>query len=164
MGWNDKDYCVTLMLGYSVRPFDLELLYTQDIPESAHYEDRYDPRTGQKVSPVRIIDTPASCHCILDGEDLGDNFPGLLQALSQKMGCDYDTEEDAFEGTCEWVVFGVKVPTEIVEASEHLTISDDISLEELKALFPRVEALAQKLLERRIPFRGPSLIAVPSIS
>lgn len=50
------DYRFDLLVGYSVPLKVVEAPYIIEVETKFHYEDRFDPRTGQKLKPAKIID------------------------------------------------------------------------------------------------------------
>lgn len=72
-------------VGYIVSYNDAVKPFIKHVEEVAHMEDRFDPKTGKKLLPEKIIDTPASDGLFIDGDEL--DIYEFLDLLGQKLSC-----------------------------------------------------------------------------
>jgi hypothetical protein len=65
-------YSFNLAIGYIITEKEIFDLFLQRTPEEFHLEDRFDPKTGLKVQPLKVIDRHASGKFMLDGKQYGE--------------------------------------------------------------------------------------------
>jgi len=86
------DYSFSLDIGYKISGEDLPDSMFRITEQKSHMEDRFDPRSGKKIAPVRVIDEEGGEETyILDGKEHEDTCE-LAEALAEKFGCDVDCE------------------------------------------------------------------------
>ena len=153
-----RNYTVRANLGFKVDPGDIEKIFEMEVDEVSHMEDRWDPATGIKVAPERVVDRPAGTSFVIDGIDVGDDLPRLLEEIARRLGCDVDVQEDSFEGVLDFVVFAPKMPIAMEDVNHQLSVTGTVSLATLFSLLPQLDLIAQGLRAFGIPFEGPALI------
>lgn len=92
-------YTFSLTVGYRISSRALLAPYAQKSPERFHMEDRYDPKTGQKLKPVKVIDQEEYESYVLDGEEIEEYEIGELigKKLNKKLSVKCVFEEDGYD-------------------------------------------------------------------
>jgi len=86
------DYSFSLDIGYKISGEDLPDSMRKLTEEKSHMEDRFDPKTGKKLAPAKVVDEEGGLECfLLDGKEIEDTYE-LAEALADKLGCDVDCE------------------------------------------------------------------------
>lgn len=81
------DYSVNLGIGYILDQEDIIAPFRVEVPEKFHMEDRFDPKTGKKIAPVKVIDAEAGEEYEYKGERFEDTYE-LFERLGSELGCD----------------------------------------------------------------------------
>lgn len=103
------DYSFWLNIGYKISGEFLPDSMRKITEEKSHMEDRFDPKTGKKLAPVKVIDEEGGLECFLvDGTELEDMY-SLAEALSEKLGCEVECEH-GYSGEDFTITFSVNLP------------------------------------------------------
>lgn len=78
------NYSISLAVGYVLTYDELFDPFTVRTGEVAHMEDRYDPKTGAKLLPEKVIDSPAREAIIVDGKEWDDYH--AIEFICDKLG------------------------------------------------------------------------------
>lgn len=140
--------CFGFELDYSV--VDASFAKHVSDPGEFHMEDRFDPKTGDKVAPIKVWDRKPSktSWYEIDGQKYDDLEPEELgRLLENKLGCYVEQFGNWSAGELTWV-FYVNDPIDWKEA-DHLgsaTIyNNSIGYTHIIALMPKVLKLQKKL-------------------
>lgn len=148
------EYHVNITVGYKLSLPKILRKYEVRCKEVSHLEDRWDPGTGKKAPPIKIIDMEACINYVYSGTTYaGDDVEPLIYALSRKLKCDYEVEFHEVSEMCtpweySFVYFTVKIKTvgsEMIDYPLHLQAS--ISLADLLEKESKIVALKTRLLE-----------------
>jgi hypothetical protein len=82
------DYSSSLAIGWRVRAEQLKQVFGKYTPEQAHMEDRYDPKTGKKLLPEKVIDQRAGTVLMFEGQEC-DYIEQLVEAICDKTGATF---------------------------------------------------------------------------
>ena len=154
------DYSFDLCFGYKVDYEDVvDALATVKHTKTDgvfHMEDRFDPRTGQKLKQVKVWDVKP-----IDKEERHINFgdvnfhifddPNILEKeLSKKFGCNIDIFKD--NCSCEWnyIFFRLDKCLSYKDATDYYRITlykKEITYSEIQELMPKAIELKSKLVE-----------------
>ena len=76
-------------IGFMVPIEDALRAFTEHVEEEAHMEDRFDPKTGKKQLPMKVIDHPAREVVRFGGEVCGEDgyYDELIEALAGVLNC-----------------------------------------------------------------------------
>lgn len=77
--------------------------FRKEQEEKYHMEDRFDEKTGKKVSEVKIIDQQAVATYTYNGKDYREFERDLLEALSEDLGCTIADGGGYSDGTTAYV-------------------------------------------------------------
>lgn len=83
------DYSVNLGIGYILDREDIIAPFRVEVPEKFHMEDRFDPKTGKKLAPVKVVDEEGGEEFEYKGERHEDSYE-LFQAIGEDLGCNID--------------------------------------------------------------------------
>lgn len=82
------DYSGSVGIGYILSFDEFRKPFLRNVGEKAHYEDRYHPKTGQKLLPEKVIDVEAGEVLVFKGDDYGDcGDYELCEALGKELEC-----------------------------------------------------------------------------
>lgn len=81
------EYDSVLVVGWLLDKNDLPKKFIKNLPETSHMEDRFDPKTGQKVTSEVVIDSEEREIFVLDGIEYEDEDEvGFFYTLAHKVG------------------------------------------------------------------------------
>jgi hypothetical protein len=83
------DYSVHLGVGYILDREDIIAPFRVEIPEKFHMEDRFDPKTGVKLEPVKVVDEGGQEEFEYKGTRYEMEYE-LFEAIGQDLGCCID--------------------------------------------------------------------------
>lgn len=82
------DYSFYLAIGFIVDKQELLRPFATEVKEQFHMEDRFDPKTGVKLEPVKVIDSDGGTQYSLDGQIFDENSEyEVLEGLEDLLGC-----------------------------------------------------------------------------
>jgi hypothetical protein len=79
------EYDSVLVVGWLLDKNDLPKKFIKNLPETSHMEDRFDPKTGQKVVSEVVIDSEEREIFVLDGIEYEDEVE-FFYTLAHKVG------------------------------------------------------------------------------
>lgn len=100
------DYSVNLGIGYIIDSEDLFAPFRVDIPEKSHMEDRFDPKTGKKIAPVKVVDEEACEEYEYKGKRYEDVYD-LSHALAKDLECGISNNGGYSDGDTYYVTVDV---------------------------------------------------------
>lgn len=84
----NRETSSSIVVGYLVDEEKFLELLKKDLPETSHYEDRYNEKTGKKLTPQKVIDGEERTVCEFRGkiyESDEDNY--LLEDIGKYFKC-----------------------------------------------------------------------------
>jgi hypothetical protein len=105
------DFSFALGIGFTVDPEELsEALRkanTKVVPEKFHMEDRFDPKTGAKLAPVKVVDEDETVSWFVGKEEFEyeDEF---LEEFFNRKGMTYSDNSGMSEASVAYVTVPVK--------------------------------------------------------
>lgn len=100
------DYTTSIAVGFDVSDDDLYETFGVHYPEQSHMEDRWDPKTGKKLAPVKVIDRAEGRVLEFEGTEHQDAL-SLATAICEKIGCAMNYSKNFYGGDeTERYVFG----------------------------------------------------------
>ena len=89
------DYDAALAIGFTFDEDAFERAFGRTVPRESHMEDRYDPRTGEKVDPVEVLDCMEHEGLFLDGDEKEYGFDEeLFEEISTRTRTHYVEQID----------------------------------------------------------------------
>lgn len=140
--------------------------YNQEIsPEVSHMEDRFNPKTGEKLNPKLVIDEEAEYGYAVDGKEVGLDEESLMIALNDKVkGFYFDLVYSGSSGDPLVVIFLDLKPVE--EGKTSIDCNEETFLE-FYVPASLVTTVIYDQLDKMLPFMTfsfPTLIGAISIS
>lgn len=138
-------YSFALKVGYSFSIEKFDKLFLKTDEGKYHWEDRFDPKTGNKIDQEKVWDRRPRVHYQI-GEDRFESIWTICyeaNQLEQKLECSIDmTNTDG-----EIVHFTVAPPHKLnkMDLGNDTLISGPISLNTLQEMLPALLELKQKL-------------------
>ena len=136
------DVTQTVRVGYAVSEEELIGVYGRVTPEKSHFEDRFDPKTGQKIKSVKVIDTHEHVTLEMGGESYGDAYE-LAEDLGKILGADVFGYSD-FGAECKFV-FSLGHGTQPCDA-KRCPENSEIDLETVMNDLTKLRELGSKLV------------------
>ncbi len=157
------DYAFNLGIGFVLDREDVLAPFRVEREEKFHMEDRFNPKTGKKVEPAKVVDEEAGEAFILDGTHHDDDW-SFLEALSQKLGCDI-TNQGGYSDD-QTLYFTVKVKTTGEDGLEdgRMTVGYSIAFVTVIESSSSVMLLAAKLKKLGIEPGVAKVFVQPDIS
>lgn len=160
-------YKLRLCFGYEVKEeaaFAPFLKTHTEVKEGVfHMEDRFDPKTGDKVEPEKVWDIKPSKKVTkwveIGGVRIEDyNALELISQLEDYYECNVETFGSFVSSNAKTLVFYVNEPVLWKDASDYGKFSvynNSLSLEEISKLTPKVLSLKEKLEANNIKVNEP---------
>jgi hypothetical protein len=96
-------------IGYEFDAEGLSKFFLIKVPEVSHMEERFDPKTGKPVAPVKVVDRAAGEAFQIPGTtEIYDDTclqSFIEEELAAYLGCSVDVSFNAWDGTIGNVVF-----------------------------------------------------------
>jgi len=106
------DYCFANRVGFEFSVKELQKAFGFKIREKSHKEDRFDPKTGAKLQPEKVVDVEEHIGYKFLGKVIKDSdyeeVEELSNLIARHLKCLYNTS-DGYNGVVS-VVFGPKMP------------------------------------------------------
>lgn len=102
-------YTAGVGIGFVFDECTLGVPFRHDTPETAHFEDRFDPRTGAKIEPAKVIDQYRHTYWVLDGHRY-DHWMDLAESINAKVGSELGVIGGLNESKGRKVMFCVNKP------------------------------------------------------
>lgn len=125
-------------------------------PEVCHYEDRFDPKTGKKVEPKKIVDCEEKVTLHFQGKQYRDTRD-LANAVAAHLGCKVTHYNDCVCGQWDTYVFGFDHSAH----DEYGPAATD--LKPIIDSFPALLKIQQDLIELGIRASNPQLVQCMSV-
>lgn len=141
------DYSFGLMVGFRFSPGELDDVFGKKVPEKSHMEDRFDPKTGKKLAPEKVVDREAGLVYVFQGKELEDGeyhvYEELANAIAGHVGCNYDIS--GCDGN-DMVIFGPSIKY-MEEGTDwgHIGTSGPLPLDAVVKAAPKLKQIATKL-------------------
>jgi hypothetical protein len=157
------DYYASLAVGFEVTGEELNEIFGAGLPEISHMEPRFDPKTGRKTKPEKVITQHESRILRLDGEDYEDEH-ALVEAIASSLSCSYhevgshydDQENMSF-------IFCPDIKAEFDGFDDsRLTCSGGISYKTMLNLKPELERISKGLKKMGID-PGEAMVTVAGV-
>lgn len=141
------DYNASIAFGYSYSADELKQIFSVHVPEESHLERRWDPKTGQELPKVKVVDTKEGTYLRFQGEEMM-YLPELCEAICTETGCFY-SGFNAYDEEPDTIVFGLVPKTKLAGGHDfgHVSSGDSYSMEDVLALLPQLHKLSDKLLD-----------------
>jgi len=155
------DYSQGIDVGVEVSREDLIAPFRQIVPEVARYEDRYDPKTGERLEPKKIVERRSYAFYVFENEKY-EEARDLAYAIAKKLDCSVESHADWMCGGWDEYVFGygLGITSEDSRCSRPSSISLSLAVEQ----YPKLLALKDKLTALGIKATGPSIVNSVSVS
>ena len=91
-------YTVNIAVGYRFSPEDLLKPFTFSTEETSHMEKRFNPKTGEELSEVKVITTKSYKYYQVDNRKICTSYDAI-EAICYKLNCIHyigGYEEDAY--------------------------------------------------------------------
>jgi len=145
------DYTFYMVVGFQITESEMYNAFctTTTYPAISHMEDRFDPKTGQKISPVMVVDKPEQTEEIwsIDGEVIdieGSCDDDLTLALERKLGCSVEIRNGVSN---EYLYDFFLHPIGGLDINEGRVsiFNASMSMKEIIQMAPQLEELAYKM-------------------
>jgi hypothetical protein len=147
------DCSYNLIFGFELSEEEVKKKFRKTVsnPGVFHMEDRFDPKTGKKLNPVKVWDNHPSkeSYLVIEGyefnEDYDDDF---IYLLSKKFNCHVEHNGNFSSGELvyHFYVNEVLFDDKNITKFGRITIyNDSISLDEINKLEPKALILKNKL-------------------
>lgn len=160
---------VSMHLGFVATAEAVLKGFRHDRPEKWHMKDRFDPDTGEKLDPVKVVDAEASSGWLIGGKFF-DDVDDALDAVGKVIGCqcvrqagdgcfepcsaDERDDVDVIDVIlCVDVRYG-KDDRDMIDVS----VGSSISTKAILAAGPALEALGGRLKKMKIKASGPKVV------
>lgn len=141
-------YSARIGIGFVFTREEFVASFKKHMPEKAHMEDRYDPKTGAKQLPAKVIDSEAGEYVFFDAQDYGMVNDGLdIYQLTEDVG--------DFIGNCHCHSFGYEHEMVAIEPkfdefgdsvdAGNFDIGGDVELSMTEKLRPDLARIAKAL-------------------
>jgi len=105
------DYSQAVKIGFLFSIEDIDEKFAVTVPEQFHMEERFDPKTGVKITPVKIIDRRETKIYRVPGRSLGfESGQDLMEHIAHIIGASLWCFKDYMCGGWEWFVIGPPGP------------------------------------------------------
>lgn len=78
-------YTVGLGVGYVLGIEEVMAPFLFETPEESHMEERFDPMTGAKIDPIKVVTKSGSKAYIISGEEFN-SYHEAIEELSRELG------------------------------------------------------------------------------
>lgn len=75
-----------LVIGFVVEVYDALKPFEVTVPERSHMEERFDPKTGKKLAPVKVTDVEEHTEWHVDGKVFEESYD-VLDFVCKKVKC-----------------------------------------------------------------------------
>jgi hypothetical protein len=140
-------YSFRIAAGFEFTPEDLADAFGEEIKGKSHTEVRFDPKTGAKLKPVKVMDSESRVVCKFDGKVYeSDEWEQLADHVARNAKCRAISSVYDFSGDGS-VVFGPKMPNEAWDGLDlgHIELEGPLPLEPILKLGPELKRIAAAL-------------------
>jgi len=137
-------YNFDLGVGFVLDKSEVLAPFAKNFPAKFHYEDRFDPKTGKKLTPTKVIDNEEGVVYELDGKEYDEEYE-LLEALAEKLRCNFGNGGGYSD--CSTVYVAVELDTTGEDSYDdgRASCGSSATLENVIKSKKAVEVLAKKL-------------------
>ncbi len=102
-------YSFSVAVGFEIGFKHVLKKYGRELPEKSRMEDRFDPKSGKKVDPVKVVDRPAGLRVVIRKRtyDPAEDAREICEALGREIGAKVqlisDNPECGLDGD-DWVL------------------------------------------------------------
>lgn len=143
------NYSAYLAVGFHIPYEDFCKVFIRKTREEvSHMEDRFDPKTGAKLEPIKVVDEEAVKVIVFNGQNYDpDEMYELTDALAAYLKCDIDTDGSS-NGDQDYV-FTPKYTTDSFYGHDYgrLTVGGALTYKQVVKLGPVLDALRLKLIK-----------------
>lgn len=138
------EYHVNLAVGVEVSVDELKRVFTQTLPEESHVEDRFDPKTGEKLEPAKVVDVKERVAWMWKGEEVYDQY--LVDELSAEIGAVPYMKVNMWSEGLESVVFGPRL-AELDEGEQdgRITVGGGVKYDDVVKAIDKILAIESRL-------------------
>jgi hypothetical protein len=147
------DYSSNLLIGYAFEAKAVEAPFARTVPEKSHMEDRFDPKTGKKLDPVKVVDDEERDVWEFNGESFEDREE-LYTALAAAAKCQY-----VLYGQSEYVAFGpdIELSSENPDCG-HVYFAGNLSYDAVVKAKAEVRRIGKKLRKFGLELPEPEVV------
>jgi hypothetical protein len=157
------DYSFSLAVGFVVDMDALLKPFAKVTKGKSHMEDRFDPKTGEKLEPVKVVDRGHRETYSLDGKRFGTDRYDFLEALGVKLDCTIDDGGGYSDEQTAYV--SVNFESDHSEDYDRVTINGRATLDEVVRCKEKCEALRKTLSDLGMEGLGEALVYIsPNVS
>lgn len=143
-------------VGYVFSEDEIEAAFGTQFPEVAHLEDRFDPKTGQKIAPHKVIERYG--YTLYNHSDVQyDDVHEFISALEKDLNADIHHYGDMMSNGGGKYVIGLGHGTRECDA-KRCPEDGSFSLNEVFNDLPKLEALAATLTELGLDVGEPEIV------
>ncbi len=157
------DYSFSLAVGFVVEMDSFTKPFIVVAEEKSHMEDRFDPKSGKKLAPVKVIDQAEEQAYVYKGTTYEDQFE-LLEALEEDLGCSINNGGGYLDGKTAYI----SVNFETDDSGEdygRVCVGGKATFAEISACKVKCVALKKALSKLGVSSLGETMVYVsPNIS
>ncbi len=157
------DYSFNLAVGFVMDMDSLTKPFIVVAEEKFHMEDRFDPKTGAKLEPVKVVDEREEQNYVFKGQTYEDQFE-LLEALGEELGCSVNNGGGYSDGKTAYI----SVDFETDDSGEdygRVCVGGKATFDEISACKVKCMALKKALNKLGVSSLGEAMVYVsPNIT
>jgi hypothetical protein len=148
-------YSLRLCVGFELTENEAKAPFVrkteQKIDGSFHMEDRFDPKTGAKLEPIKVWDrkpkTITDRWYEIDGQKYDDGFydDKFVKDLKVKLGCHIEMFGSLPSGDITFAFYLNKPSDTHYETGKYTMYNDHISIDELMDILPKLHLLKERM-------------------
>jgi hypothetical protein len=138
------DYQFSLGIGFILDREDVVAPFRVEVPEKFHMEDRFDPKTGKPIEPVKVIDEEAGEAFVVDGTTYEDGYD-FFEALGSKLGCSIANQGGYSDGETLYLTVDVERTDEDYLDDGRISVGSSIAFDNVTASRAAIMELSKKL-------------------
>jgi hypothetical protein len=139
------DYSARLGIGFVFKTNDINDKFWEEVPEKSHMEDRFDPKTGKKMAPVKVVDQERGSVLKFHGKTYED-IDVLVSAIAKMARCSYDMfgyeQEEGFVSFC----LRFKPRKNYAIDFGNISMGGELYLSEVLKMGPKLAEIRQRLI------------------
>jgi len=138
------DFNFDLAVGFVLDKSDVLAPFGLESDERSHTEDRYDPKTGKKLEPVKVVDDLGGVTYELHGDRYDDEHE-FLGALAGELDCSLDFGGNYSDNETIYASVEIEFTGEDDLDAGNISCGSSATLSTVIKSKRKVEALAKKL-------------------
>lgn len=158
-------YSFTLQVGYSADQDLVNQIFEETIPGEFHFEDRFDPKTGQKIDSVKIWDKLSHTFIVINGEKIDEDPEQISSCLAEILDCNVSTSGHYYNGDLQYN-FTPKLDSKeekYIDYGKIYVYNPSMSFKDVVALEDKINLLYVKLTKLGIKVGEPKVWISSSI-